>query len=69
MWCSPVNFVSFSITTERAGMLMPTARVSVAKTTLTNPSMKQCSTASLKGGTMPAWWAAIPCSSPARNRP
>ena len=28
-WRSPVNFVSFSITTERAGMLIP-ASVSVA---------------------------------------
>ena len=36
-WWSPVNFVSFSITTVRAGMLMPTARVSVANTTLTQP--------------------------------
>ena len=53
-WCSPVNFVSFSITTVRAGMLMPTARVSVAKTTLTRPLMKHSSTTSFIGGTIPA---------------
>ncbi len=33
-WRSPVNLVSFSMTTVRAGMLMPSARVSVANTTL-----------------------------------
>ena len=53
-WWSPVNFVSFSITTVRAGMLMPTASVSVANTTFTRPSMKHASTTSLNGGTMPA---------------
>ncbi len=68
-WRSPVNLVSFSITTVRAGMLTPTARVSVAKTTLISPSMKHASTASLNAGTMPAWWAAIPASSWARNCP
>ena len=36
-WRSPVNFESFSMTTERAGMLMPSASVSVAKTTFTRP--------------------------------
>ncbi len=41
------------------------ARVSVAKTHLHQPSAKQASTASLNGGTMPAWWAAMPASSPA----
>ena len=34
---SPVNFESFSITTERAGMLMPSESVSVANTTFTRP--------------------------------
>ena len=48
------------MTTVRAGMLMPSASVSVANTTLTRPSAKQASTASLNGGTMPAWWAAMP---------
>ena len=64
-----MNLLSFSITTVRAGMLMPRASVSVAKTILTRPSVKQCSTASLNGGTMPAWCAATPASSPARNGP
>ena len=66
-WWSPVNFVSFSITTVRAGMLIPTASVSVANTTLIKPSTKQASTTSLNGGTIPAWWAATPASSWARN--
>ena len=67
-WRSPVNLESFSITTVRAGMLIPRARVSVANTTFTSPSAKQASTASLNGGTMPAWWAATPASSPASQR-
>ena len=54
-WLSPLNFVRRSITTERAGMLIPSASVSVANTTLTRPSMKQSSTASRKAGIMPAW--------------
>ncbi len=53
-WRSPVNLLRLEITTERAGMLIPRASVSVANTTLTRPSTKQASTASLKGGTMPA---------------
>ena len=53
-WRSPVNLDIFSITTERAGMLIPRARVSVANTTFTSASEKQCSTASLNGGTRPA---------------
>ena len=51
------------MTTVRAGMLMPSASVSVANTTFTSPSAKHASTASLNGGTMPAWWAATPASS------
>ena len=43
-WVSPFHFESFSITTVRAGMLMPSARVSVAKTTLTRPSWNSSST-------------------------
>ena len=65
---SPVNFVSRSMTTERAGMLTPRARVSVANTAFTRPSTKHASTASLNGGTMPAWWAASPISSAADQR-
>ncbi len=53
-WRSPVNFESFSITTERAGMSMPSASVSVAKTTFTRPAANASSTASFIGGTMPA---------------
>ena len=34
--CSPLNLTSRSSTTERAGMLMPRARVSVANTTFTS---------------------------------
>ena len=34
---SPFHLLSFSSTTVRAGMFMPRARVSVAKTALTNP--------------------------------
>ena len=36
-----------------AGMLIPTASVSVANTTFTRPSTKHASTTSLNGGTMP----------------
>ena len=48
-------------------MLMPRANVSVAKTALTSPDSKHASTVSLNGGTMPAWWAAKPASSPASH--
>ena len=44
VWWSPVNLLSFSMTTVLAGMLMPTASVSVANTTFTRPSTKQAST-------------------------
>ena len=52
-WCSPVNFDSFSTTTERAGMLMPSDSVSVANTTFSRPAVNASSTASFIGGTMP----------------
>ena len=39
-WRSPVNLLSFSMTTARAGMLMPRARVSVANTSFTSPALK-----------------------------
>ena len=64
-WPLPPNLVTSSMTTERAGMLIPRARVSVAKTTFTSASAKHASTASRNGGTMPAWWAATPASRPA----
>ena len=51
---SPLNFSSFSSTTVRAGMLMPRARVSVAKTTFTSLRLKSSSTTSLKAGRSPA---------------
>ena len=57
---SPFHLLSFSITTVRAGMLMPSARVSVANTTLQSPRTKSASTTCLNAGSMPAWWAAIP---------
>ena len=38
---SPFHLPSFSSTTERAGMLMPSASVSVANTTLTRPRDEQ----------------------------
>ena len=66
-WFSPLNLTSFSITTERAGMLMPRARVSVANTALSAPAANRSSTASLNGGSMPAWWAAKPRDRPSRH--
>ena len=59
-WVSPFHFDSFSITTERAGMLIPSARVSVAKTTRHSPRRNSSSTHSLNVGSIPAWWAATP---------
>ena len=38
------------MTTDRAGMLMPSASVSVANTTLTSPAVNASSTASFIGG-------------------
>ena len=64
-----MNLDSFSITTVRAGMLIPSDSVSVAKTTLTSPAAKASSTASFIGGTIPAWWAAKPASRPATHWP
>ena len=60
---SPLNLSRRSSTTERAGMLIPSARVSVAKTALMSPSAKSCST-SLKTGSMPAWGAEMPRTRP-----
>ena len=59
-WVSPFHLSSFSITTVRAGMLMPSASVSVAKTAFTSPRVNSSSTTSLKAGSIPAWWAATP---------
>ncbi len=43
------------MTTVRAGMLIPSASVSVAKTARTSPASNSSSTTSLKVGSMPAW--------------
>jgi hypothetical protein len=64
---SPFHLVSFSSTTERPGMLMPSDRVSVAKTALTSPAVNSSSTTSLKVGSMPAWWAAMPRCRPSSH--
>jgi hypothetical protein len=66
-WRSPENFHSDSMTTDRAGMLIPSDRVSVANTTLTRPAANSSSTASLNTGTIPAWWAATPAARASRN--
>ena len=58
-----------SITTDRAGMLIPSASVSVAKTARTSPDSNSSSTTSLKVGSKPAWWAAIPRCSPVSHSP
>ena len=63
-WLSPFHFTSRSRTTDRAGMLMPSASVSVAKTAFTSPRTNSSSTTSLNVGSMPAWWAAMPRSRP-----
>lgn len=57
---SPFHLSSFSITTVRAGMLMPSASVSVANTALIIPRVNSSSTISLNVGSIPAWWAATP---------
>ncbi len=51
---APPYLVNRSMTTERAGMLIPSDSVSVAKTTLSNPAAKHSSTVSRKIGTRPA---------------
>ena len=63
-WVSPFHLSSRSSTTERAGMLMPRASVSVANTALTSPAANSSSTTSLNVGSMPAWCAAMPRSRP-----
>ncbi len=67
MCCSPLNFTSRSSTTVRAGMLMPSARVSVANTALTRPAVNNSSTVCRNAGSIPAWWAAKPRSNPSRH--
>jgi hypothetical protein len=50
-----VNFIKLSMTTVRAGMLMPRASVSVANTAFTRLRENSSSTTSLNGGIIPAW--------------
>ena len=50
------------ITVERAGMLIPAARVSVAKTTFINPFWNNFSTRTFHPGRSPAWCDATPRS-------
>ncbi len=64
---SPLYLTRRSSTTQRAGMLMPRARVSVAKTALTSPRTNNSSTTSLNAGSIPAWCAASPRSSPSSH--
>ena len=54
MPCEP-RLESTETTVERAGMLMPAARVSVAKTTRSRLSWKRLSTSAFSRGSMPAW--------------
>ncbi len=62
-WVSPVNLMSLSITTLRAGKIHAQhRRMSRWRTTRTSPSAKHCSTVSLNAGTRPAWWLAMPRS-------
>ncbi len=65
----PRNLAKRSTTTVRAGMLIPSASVSVANTTFSSPSEKHCSTAWRKAGTRPAWWGATPASRAADQGP
>ncbi len=56
----PSNLVNEETTQARAGMFNPRDSVSVAKTTLTSPVRKSCSTVSLAYGSIPAWCIATP---------
>ena len=52
----PSNLRSAWKQTVRAGMLTPSANVSVAKSSRTHPVVNRRSTISLSIGSMPAWW-------------
>ncbi|SKJ84241.1 Uncharacterised protein [Mycobacteroides abscessus subsp. massiliense] len=65
--CSPLNLTNRSSTTVRAGMLIPKASVSVANTAFTSPLVNSSSTVCRNTGSMPAWCAAMPRSSPSRH--
>ena len=64
---APPYFVKRSMTTDRAGMLIPRDSVSVANTIFNRPAAKHSSTVSRKTGTSPAWCAATPRSSPSSH--
>ena len=64
---APPYLVNRSMTVVRAGMLIPSERVSVAKTTDSSPLAKHSSTVSRKAGTRPAWWAVTPASRPSNH--
>ena len=66
-WVSPLNLRNRSMTTVRAGMLMPSASVSVANTARIRPSVNNSSTVSLNTGISPAWWAATPRCRPSSH--
>ena len=54
------RFAMLQMTVVRAGMLMPAARVSVAKTTFINSTRNKLSTNALCAGRMPAWCDPMP---------
>ena len=54
-WASPFHLLNFSKTTVRAGILIPSAKVSVANTAFTYPFWNSSSTVTLNAGSKPAW--------------
>ena len=54
------SYLILSKTTVLAGMLMPMAKVSVAKSSLTQPFWKSISTTSFRMGRIPEWWIPMP---------
>ena len=57
------------LATVRAGMLMPSASVSVANTARISPTANSSSTTSLNAGSRPAWCAAMPRRRPSSHSP
>ena len=53
---TPSYFRSALNTTVRAGMLIPSAKVSVVNRSFRSPAVNMRSTTSLKIGSIPAWW-------------
>ncbi len=52
---TPSNLLRLPSTTLRAGMLMPSARVSVANTARRSPRANSISTSTFSPGSNPAW--------------